>query len=96
MSESATAKIIRLQEQMKKVDEKVDELKLNIDKILNKVDALNSLYDEVNMIKLEVKRQQFELDKLEKKINFQRWLFPTLSAMVGGIFLWLVQQVLNK
>ena len=80
MSESATAKIIRLQEQMKKVDEKVDELKESINKVLTKVDNLNSLHDEVNLLKLKLQKQEEELKSLEKKNKLPKMVISYIKC----------------
>lgn len=89
MAETATAKIARLEEQMKSVEQKIDEIKETVMALVNKIDNLSRLHDRVDQLEKEI------LD-IQRKQNFQKWLFPTLSAIAGGLFLWLIQVALSK
>mgnify|MGYP003336829303 FL=1 len=89
MAESTTAKIARLEEQMKSVENKIDELRETVITLVNKIDNLSRLHDRVDQLEREI------LD-IQKRQNFQKWLFPTLSALAGGLFLWLIQVALSK
>jgi predicted nuclease with TOPRIM domain len=89
MPETATSKIIRLEEQMKSVENKIDDLKSTVDILVEKLEPLPRLHDRVNQLEKEIL-------EVQRKQNFQKWLFPTLSAIAGGLFLWLIQIALSK
>lgn len=89
MAETATAKIVRLETQMSNIEQKVDELRNTSAQIINKIDNLSRLHDRVDQLEKEI------MD-IQKRQNFQKWLFPTMSALAGGLFLWLVQIAITK
>lgn len=77
-TKSENAEIAVLQEQMKTVDQKVDELKLDIRDISNKLEAVTSLHDKVNTLEKEVLQ-------IQKKQSIRLWLYPTLTAVTCGV-----------
>ena len=69
-----------LQEQMKTVDQKVDELKLDIRAISDKLATIPSLHDKVILLEQEV-------SAIQKKQNMRLWLYPTMTAVACGIIM---------
>lgn len=77
-TKSENAEIAVLQEQMKTVDQKVDDLKLDIRDIASKLEAVTSLHDKVTNLEKEVLQ-------IQKKQSIRLWLYPTMTAVACGI-----------
>lgn len=88
MAETTVSKIVRLETQMKNVEQKVDELKLDIHGISLKLDSITRLNDKVDQLEQEIL-------EVKKRQNIKQWLFPTMSAAVSGLIVYLIIEYLK-
>lgn len=89
MAETVTEKVVRLETQMTDTKVQLNRVETKVDTLINKLDALTLVQTEVATIRIE-------LNDLKKSRVVTGWLYPTLSAVAGGIITALLIIALTK
>lgn len=93
MAENNTTKIVRLEEQMKNIEVKVDK---GFADLSLKIDTLREQGTILQRLTFRVEEAEKEITELKRRRTFLNWALPLVGTLVGGTFVFLLNEYLTN